>query len=130
MPKQKKTRSNALVCMKAILATAILLTGLGFTLRRTLLAGLPQYEGAPDLAVPFMLLQDSGPLREARARAAWEAAHAPQEPSTAPAPAPETLTVKANSFERSAMFPATDLLIVRSAVGTERTVTIFVLTDV
>ena len=90
MPKQKKTRSNALVCMKAILATAILLTGLGFTLRRTLLAGLPQYEGAPDLAVPFMLLQDSGPLREARARAAWEAAHAPQEPSAAPVPAAET----------------------------------------
>ena len=47
MPKRKKKRSNALTCMTAILVTAILLTGLGFTLRRTLLRGLPQYEGDP-----------------------------------------------------------------------------------
>ena len=75
---KRKRRSRkkfyAVPCMIAILALALLVTGGGHFLRRTVLAELPQYNDAPDIAIPMMLLQDSGPLREARERAAWEAA--------------------------------------------------------
>ena len=74
MRKKKKRRYYALPCMIAIAVVAALAAGSGFVLRRTLLKGLPQYDAAPDIAIPMMLLQDSGPLREARARAEWEAA--------------------------------------------------------
>ena len=86
-PKQKK--SYALLCMKAILAVAVLLTGSGFVLRHTLLDGLPQYEGVPSLSVPMMLLQDSSPLRQARERAEWEALHAAGSPAAEPQEIPE-----------------------------------------
>ena len=69
MRKSRKKKYYALPCMLAILVLAGLLTAAGMTLRRTLLKGLPQYDGAPDIAIPFMLLQDRGPLREARERA-------------------------------------------------------------
>ena len=74
MRKKKKRRYYALPCMIAIAVVAALAAGSGFVLRRTLLKGLPQYDAVPDIAIPMMLLQDSGPLREARARAEWEAA--------------------------------------------------------
>ena len=74
MHKKKKRRYYALPCMIAIAVVAALAAGSGFVLRRTLLKGLPQYDAVPDIAIPMMLLQDSGPLREARARAEWEAA--------------------------------------------------------
>ena len=73
MRKRKKKKYYALPCMMAILVLAGLLTAGGMLLRRTLLKGLPQYDNAPDMAIPMMLLQDSGPLREARQRAEWEA---------------------------------------------------------
>ena len=76
MKKRKKKKYYALPCMIAILVTAGLLAAAGMTLRRTLLAGLPQYDGVPDIAIPMMLLQDSGPLRQARERAEWEAQQA------------------------------------------------------
>ena len=74
MRKKKKRRYYALPCMIAIAVVAALAAGSGFVLRRTLLKGLPQYDALPDIAIRMMLLQDSGPLREARARAEWEAA--------------------------------------------------------
>ena len=73
MRKKRKKRYYALPCMVCIAVIAALLTAGGFILRRTVLADLPQYNDAPDIAIPMMLLQDSGPLREARARAEWEA---------------------------------------------------------
>lgn len=92
MRKQKKRKSYALGCMKAILILAVLLTAGGFFLRRTLLNGLPQYEGVPDIAIPMMLLQDSGPLRQARERAAWEAEQAAREQAAAAAETSATAT--------------------------------------
>ena len=71
--KKKKRRYYATPCMIAIAVVAALTAGSGFLLRGTLLKDLPQYEGAPVIAIPMMLLQDSSPLREARARAEWEA---------------------------------------------------------
>ena len=94
--KGKKKRFYAPACMLAILVLAAILTAGGFLLRRTVLKGLPQYDGAQDIAVPLMLLQDGGPLREARERAAWEAAQqSPHRPAAAesaaetPEPSPE-----------------------------------------
>ncbi len=78
--KTKKKKYYALPCMLAILVLAGLLTASGMALRRTLLRGLPQYKDAPDLAIPFMLLQDAGPLRAARERAEWEARQAAPPP--------------------------------------------------
>ncbi|MBQ3481668.1 MAG: hypothetical protein IJH48_04925, partial [Oscillospiraceae bacterium] len=69
MKKQKKKKFYAVPCMLAILVLAGLLTGAGMLLRRTLLRDLPQYAEAQDIAIPLMLLQDPGPLREARERA-------------------------------------------------------------
>ena len=97
MHKKKKRRYYALPCMIAIAVVAALAAGSGFVLRRTLLKGLPQYDAVPDIAIPMMLLQDSGPLREARARAEWEAAEREAarqtppptaEPTAAPTAAP------------------------------------------
>ena len=98
MRKKKRRRYYALPCMIAIAVVAALAAGSGFVLRRTLLKGLPQYDGAPDIAIPMMLLQDSGPLREARARAEWEAAEREsaqqaQAATAAPAEAPAAETV-------------------------------------
>ena len=89
---RKKKRYYALPCMVAIVVTAALVTGAGFVLRHTLLKELPQYADAPDIAIPMMLLQDSGPLREAREREAWEAAQAQAavETMALSAPTPET----------------------------------------
>ena len=106
MRKKKKRRYYALPCMVAIAVVAVLAAGSGFVLRRTLLKGLPQYDGQPDIAIPMMLLQDSGPLREARARAEWEAAEqeaaqqaqtATAVPTEAPATEPETTAAPAIS---------------------------------
>ena len=107
MRKKKKRRYYALPCMIAIAVVAALAAGSGFVLRRTLLKGLPQYDAAPDIAIPMMLLQDSGPLREARARAEWEAAEreaARQTPpptavSTAAPTAAPTATLTASPTE-------------------------------
>lgn len=85
--KKKKKKSYALPCMLAILTTALLLTACGHLLRRTLLRGLPQYAEVPGISIPMMLLQDSGPLREAREHAAWEAGQISHELASAPAPA-------------------------------------------
>ena len=70
--KRRQRRFYAVPCMIAMLVMAALLTGAGRYLRVRMLEGLPQYNDAPDIAIPMMLLQDSGPLREARERAAWE----------------------------------------------------------
>lgn len=86
MRKRKKKRYYALPCMIAIAAVAALTAGSGFILRRTLLKDLPQYDAAPDIALPMLLLKDSGPLREARARAEWEAAEAAATPVPTEAP--------------------------------------------
>ena len=108
MPGRKKKKYYALPCMIAILITALLMTAAGFLLRRTLLKGLPQYADAPDIAVPMMLLQDSGPLREARERAAWEARQTGHEltaAENAPAaqtPAPETASAAPEEPEKTA----------------------------
>ena len=75
--------------MLAILVLAGLLTAAGTTLRRTLLRDLPQYADAPDIAIPLMLLQDPGPLREARERAEWEARQAALAAAATPEPTPE-----------------------------------------
>ena len=90
MRKKKKRRYYAVPCMIAIAVAAALCAGGGFVLRRTLLKGLPQYDGAPDIAIPMMLLQDSGPLIEARARAEWEAA---EREASLPTPAPTAAPV-------------------------------------
>ena len=79
MRKRKKKTYYAVPFMLAVLVLAGVLTAAGMLLRRTVLSGLPQYADAPDIAVPMMLLQDSGPLREARERAAWEAQQAARE---------------------------------------------------
>ena len=73
MSKRKHRRYYGIRCMLAILITGALVTSGGFVLRRTLLKDLPQYDGAPDIALPLMLLQDNSPVLEARERAAWEA---------------------------------------------------------
>ncbi len=86
--KNKKKRSFALPVMGLILITAGLLTACGILLRHTLLAGLPQYENVPYLSVPMMLIRDSGPLREARERAAWEAQQAALAAAETPPPTP------------------------------------------
>ncbi len=88
MRKHKKKTYYAPSCMIAILVLALLLTAGGRLLRRTLLSGLPQYDGAPDIAIPMMLLQDSGPLREARERALWEAEQEARAAQTAQTPPP------------------------------------------
>ena len=96
MRKNQKRKYYAPRCLLAILILAGLLTAGGFLLRRTLLKDLPQYADAPDIAIPMMLLQDAGPLREARERAQWEAEQvareaalsAEREPSPAPTPEP------------------------------------------
>ena len=86
--KNRRRPCYAVPCMVAILVVAAGLSAVGHAMRGSMLAGLPQYEGAPDIAVPLMLLQDDSPLREARERAAWEAeqaaAAAPIEPTAAP----------------------------------------------
>ncbi len=94
MRKKKKRRYYAVPCMIAIAVVAALAAGSGFVLRRTLLKGLPQYDGAPDIAIPMMLLQDSGPLIEARARAEWEAAEQAAALVT-PEPTPEPVLTAA-----------------------------------
>ena len=94
MRKKRKRRHYAVPCMIAIAVVAALAAGSGFVLRRTLLKGLPQYDGAPDIAIPMMLLQDSGPLIEARARAEWEAAEREAALST-PEPTPEPVITAA-----------------------------------
>ena len=97
MRKKKKKRYYALPCMVAIAAVAALLAGGGFVLRRTLLKGLPQYDAAPDIALPMLLLKDSGPLREAQARAEWEAAEAARTsaPTAMPTVAPTAVPTEA-----------------------------------
>ncbi len=87
MRMKNRKRSYALPVMGLILIGAGVLTACGILLRHTLLAGLPQYENVPYLSVPMMLIQDSGPLREARERAAWEAEQAA--PAAAETPEPE-----------------------------------------
>ena len=91
--KEKKRRYYALPCMIAIAITAALVAGSGFVLRGTLLKGLPQYDGVPDIAIPMMLLQDMGPLREARARAEWEASGHEAVPTLAPSDEPMPVAV-------------------------------------
>ena len=73
MSKRRKKKYYGLRCMAAIMVVGALLTAGGFVLRRTVLRDLPQYDEAPYIALPMMLLQDSSPVREARERAAWEA---------------------------------------------------------
>ena len=87
MRKKKKKRYYALPCMIAIAVAAALAAGSGFVLRHTLLKNLPQYDGAPDIAIPMMLVKDISPLREARARAEWEAAERETTPVTTPSAA-------------------------------------------
>ena len=93
MRMKNRKRSYALPVMGLILIGAGVLTACGILLRHTLLAGLPQYENVPYLSVPMMLIQDSGPLREARERAAWEAEQAAlataETPEPTPTPTPE-----------------------------------------
>lgn len=92
----RRRRYYAAPCMIAILALAAALTATGHALRGSLLAGLPQYDDAPDIAIPMMLLQDRGPLREARERAAWEAEQAREAEAAFAAPAePEPTAVPA-----------------------------------
>ena len=91
--KEKKRRYYALPCMIAIAITAALVAGSGFVLRGTLLKGLPQYDGVPDIAIPMMLLQDMGPLREARARAEWGASGHEAVPPLAPSDEPMPVAV-------------------------------------
>ena len=95
MPDRKKAarsgrrrRFYAVPFMISILIVALALTGLGRILRMGLLSGLPQYIGVPDLAIPMMLLKDSGPLREARQRVEWEAQHAAADVTAQPSPDP------------------------------------------
>ncbi|MDO4864979.1 MAG: GDSL-type esterase/lipase family protein [Clostridia bacterium] len=107
MRKKKKRRYYALPCMVAIAVVAVLAAGSGFVLRRTLLKGLPQYDGQPDIAIPMMLLQDSGPLREARARAEWEAAEREAAQQADAAPAAE-LTVEPAPAEAPTPEPAAE----------------------
>ena len=92
MSRKKKKKFYAVPVMIAILILAVLLTAAGYLMRRTILAGLPQYDNAPDIAVPMMLIQDSGPLRAARERAEWEARQAEMimpTPGIPPEPIPE-----------------------------------------
>ncbi len=70
---KKNKKTYAVPCMIAILIVALAMFTAGHVLRATLLEGLPQYDSAPDIAIPMMLLHDREPLHEARERAAWEA---------------------------------------------------------
>lgn len=87
MQKIKKRHFYARPFIAATVVVATLLTLSGLMLRRTLLTDLPQYIDVPDIAIPMMLLQDSGPLREARTRAEWEAAQAEMAEALTPEPA-------------------------------------------
>ena len=89
--KRSRKPSYAVPCMIAILIVAAGLSATGYALRGSLPSGLPQYDGAPDIALPMLLLQDSSPLREARELAEWEAEQAaqPEEARTAFAPMAE-----------------------------------------
>ena len=73
MSKRRNRKYYGIRFMLAIMITSALVTSGGFALRRTVLKDLPQYDSAPDIALPLMLLQDSSPVTEARDREAWEA---------------------------------------------------------
>lgn len=94
--RSRRRRSYAVPCMIAILIVAAALSATGYALRGSLPSGLPQYDSAPDIALPMLLLQDSSPLREARELAEWEAAQAAQ---TAQAGPEEALTAFAPMVE-------------------------------
>lgn len=72
---------RGLFLLAAIAVTAIILEFTGLIMRHTLLSGLPQYDDAADIAIPFMLLADDTPLQQKRERERWEQAHAATNPA-------------------------------------------------
>ena len=70
----KRRKFYAMKVMAAIMIVAAVLQVTGFVMRRTTVKGLPEYDDAPDIAIPLMLINDSSPVRQAREEAEWEAA--------------------------------------------------------